>query len=511
MSTEQNQETGVALRQLLPGRLVPATMAELTVAGVAVNSQLVNADYLFLALPGARNDGGDYISDAIARGAVAVLRQADDQHPTGSIEYCDAVPVLAVSDLSSQTSDIASRCYGNPSAQMKVIGVTGTNGKSTCVALISQLYQRTLGSAASIGTLGVIVDGEMTEDYGMTTPDAAVCQKTLAELRARGAELVAMEVSSHGLEQGRVTGIRFQAGVFTNLSHDHLDYHGSLENYAAAKQKLFETLGLKAAVINLDDPYASRMVAAAKQHTRIVSYSLLHFAADLHASEIQYTPTGVNFQLSTPWGSTRVFSPLLGEFNVYNLLAALASLCVSGCDLKALIQAVPELTSVPGRMQRVPGACDVSVVVDYAHTPDALAQAIAATRVHTSGRLWVVFGCGGDRDNSKRPVMAGIAERFADFVVVTSDNPRTEDPLAIIEQICAGFEGNAYTQEPDRRAAIEGAINRAQSGDVILIAGKGHETYQLIGEQKHPFDDVAVAVDALAQRAAKTQQQRPVS
>lgn len=511
MNTEQNKVEGVALRQLLPNRQLPVSIAELSVKGVAVNSRLVQADYLFLALPGARSDGSAYIAEAVDRGAVAALRQADERHPAGSVEQHGPVPVLAVSDLSNQASDIASRCYGNPSAQMKVIGVTGTNGKSTCVALISQLYQRTRGQAATIGTLGVTMDGQLQEDYGMTTPDAAVCQKTLADLRAQGAELVAMEVSSHGLEQGRVAGVHFQAGVFTNLSHDHLDYHGSLENYAAAKQKLFETLGLKAAIINLDDPFASRMLAAAQQHTHIISYSLLHFAADLYASEIQYTPTGVVFQLATPWGRAQVFSPLLGEFNVYNLLAAIASLCMNGCDLDALVDAVPELTSVPGRMQRILGDSDISVVVDYAHTPDALAQAIAATRVHTSGRLWVIFGCGGDRDVSKRPMMAGIAERFADSVVVTSDNPRTEDPQAIIEQICAGFETTNHTREPDRQRAIEYAITQAQTGDVILIAGKGHETYQIIGEQKFPFDDVAIATEALAHRAAKAELRRPAS
>lgn len=490
------------LAHLLPELRLPEQIAVLNICGVSLDSRSVVPGDLFIAVQGTSEDGQRFIGDAMSRGSVAVLVESTPQQRAGQIRYESGIPVISVARLTERVSEIAGRCYGDPSSALQVIGVTGTNGKSTTVSLLAQLYGMVAGRAATMGTLGVAVDGKLKCDFGLTTPDAALCQKLLAELRAEAINMVAMEVSSHGLDQNRVAGVDFRAGIFTNITHDHLDYHGTLQNYAAAKQKLFESMGLQAAVINLDDPFAPQMVAAAKARAEVYSYSLLHFAADVYARELSYSADGVAFRLVSPWGEATVESPLLGEFNVYNLLAAVAALCAVGCDFPAILAAIPRLHPVPGRMQRVAENTDVMAVVDYAHTPDALSHAIAATRVHTSGKLWLVFGCGGDRDRSKRPMMASIAERFADHVIVTSDNPRTENPEAIIRDICGGFSGDKHQCITDRAQAIAHTITAARPGDVVLIAGKGHETYQIIGADKKDFSDVAEAVNALRSRPA---------
>lgn len=486
------------LGRLIPEIKLPGDIARKTVTGITLDSRQVSQNNLFIALKGHRTDGRDYIPEAIERGAAAVFVQGDDDQQTQLLANEHDVPTVLVHELPGRVSEMAAICFGRPSAQMKVIGVTGTNGKSTCVSLIAQLAEQLAVKSATVGTLGVGVDGAL-HDLGMTTPDAVTCQRVLSALYRQGVELTAMEISSHGLDQHRVAAIEFTAGVFTNLSHDHLDYHKSLHHYAAAKQKLFDSFGLNSAIINLDDPFAAQMVEAAKQRADVLTYSLLHFVADVFAEEVQYSADGVHFHLRSPWGNATVASPLLGEFNVYNLLAALAALASQGFDFEQLITAVPHINPVPGRMQKVSGD-DLMVVVDYAHTPDALAHAIAATRVHTSGDLWVVFGCGGDRDRTKRAVMARTAENYADHVVVTSDNPRTESPDSIIAEICLGFVGGAYHSLVDREEAVHFAVQSAQPGDVILLAGKGHENYQIIGDKKLPFCDVDVAEQALRAR-----------
>lgn len=487
---------------------LPEQVASIACTGIQLDSRKVVPGDLFIALKGTNTEGAIFVADAVAKGAVAILQDASALE-VGSLlnglGYFNSIPIIPINHLNASASVIAGRFYRDPSKYLQVIGVTGTNGKSTTVSLLAQLYECVAGSAATLGTLGVFAKGQLIQDTGMTTPDAISCQKMLAELRNQRVGMVAMEVSSHGLDQHRVSGVHFRTGVFTNLSHDHLDYHGTLQSYAAAKQKLFDSFGLQAAVINLDDAFAPQMVAAAKNKSDVYSYSLLHFAADVYATDLRYRVHGVEFSLRTPWGKAIIHSPLLGEFNVYNLLAAFTALCTLGCDFHELVSAIPQLAPVPGRMQRVSLAKDsladdIVAVVDYAHTPDALLQAIAATKVHAPGKLWVVFGCGGDRDRTKRAVMAEVAEQHADHVVVTSDNPRTEDANVIIQDICAGFKKPEYHILPLREEAIAYAILQAKAGDAVLIAGKGHETYQIIGTEKYPFSDVEQVEKALLMR-----------
>lgn len=493
-------QTELSLEQLFPELHLPEPLAGIRISGIASDSRQVAPGELFVAVSGARVDGQQFINAAVQNGANAIAVESSLARKAGSVDWCGTVPVIAVANLPARISELAGQCYGSPSTQLKVIGVTGTNGKSTCVSLISQFYNLLGQSAGTLGTLGAYLKDQRLCDIGMTTPDSVLCQKLLAQLRDAGAQAVAMEVSSHGLDQNRVAGINFRAAIFTNISHDHLDYHETLERYAAAKQRLFEAPALRAAIINLDDPHAQQMMHAAKQQAKVFTYSLLHFAADIFATDIQYSTQGVEFRLVSPWGEDWVLSPLLGEFNVYNLIAALAALRATGANWKALLRAVPQLQSVPGRMQKVAIPADVIAVVDYAHTPDALAQAIAATRVHASGQLWVIFGCGGDRDRTKRPAMAKVAERFADQIIVTSDNPRNENPRSIIAEIATGFRHKEPMVIVDRAGAIQYAIANAEPGDVILIAGKGHETYQIVGQRSIPFDDMEVAAAALQAR-----------
>lgn len=487
------------LGELLPELNLPAPLASLPINGMAIDSRQIQQGEVFVALIGERVNGRQFVGNAIANGAVAILLESTLNNKAGTVDSSGAVPIISVANLADRVSELAGRCYGYPSLKLNVIGVTGTNGKSTCVSLISQLHEHCAGKAATIGTLGVGYDGQW-RDLGMTTPDPASCQRILADLLCEQVDLVAMEVSSHGLDQNRVAGIQFNSAVFTNLTHDHLDYHSNFEHYAAAKQKLFEIPTLKNAIINLDDPFAGQIVDVAKAKAKVFTYSLLHFVADVYATDIQYFPHGAQFHITTPWGETDIYSPLLGEFNIYNLLASLTVLLANGHDLATLVAATKSLEIVPGRMQRIDAVSDITMVVDYAHTPDALAQAIAATRAHALGDLWLVFGCGGDRDPSKRAAMAKVAERFADQIIVTSDNPRSESPEKIIAEICSGFVGGGYHTVTDREEAIHFATQTAKSGDIILLAGKGHENYQIIGDQKLPFDDFLVGRQALHER-----------
>ena len=487
-------QIAVSLPELLGARA--AAWADVQVTGVQLDSRRVAAGDLFLALPGAAHDGRQFIEQAVARGAVAVLAEP----PVAGFVDALHVPLLEQAELAQSVGEIAARFYGDPSDGMTMVGVTGTNGKTTTSRLVAQLLRAAGYRCGVIGTLGAVLDDSAAEAFN-TTPDAVSLQQQLAVWRAEGVDAVCMEVSSHALDQGRVQGTRFDVAVFTNLSRDHLDYHGSMQAYARSKQRLFCQAGLRFAVINADDPFSAQMLAALPAGVEALTFSSSGGPADVSAREAVHFPGGVRAQLQTPWGRGELELPLPGAFNLSNALAAISCAVLLGGEFPAVLRAAARLHSVPGRMQSVLNTLGLQVIVDYAHTPDALEKALEALRPQVEGRLIVVFGCGGDRDPGKRAVMGRVASTAADQVVLTSDNPRSEDPRAILDEIQRGCQGSVQV-EVDRGAAIALAIREAQPGDCVLIAGKGHETYQIIGHERVVFSDVDSAARALQQRAA---------
>lgn len=461
---------------------------------LTADSRQVTAGSLFLAYPGEAHDGRSFIAQAVAQGAAAVLWEGD------GYRWNDAwqVPNLPVSGLRREAGAIADAFYRQPSSRMWMIGVTGTNGKTSCSQWLAQSLTALGRKSAVIGTLGNGFPGALSEAAN-TTPDPIVLHGLLARYLKQGAVAAAMEVSSHGLDQGRVNGVHFDVAVFTNLTRDHLDYHGDMASYGAAKQRLFQWPGLGCAVLNTDDAFGAELAAGlAGSDVRVMSYGLQ--SGMVRGRGLQLGDSGFSMDIDTPYGAVRVETGLLGRFNASNLLAVLSALLVSGVELDAAANAVAALQPVAGRMERLGGGASPAVVIDYAHTPDALEKVLLSLREQTHGQLICVFGCGGNRDKGKRPLMGGVASMLADHVVVTSDNPRHEPPLEIINAILGGMGGN-YLVEPDRAAAIELAISQARPGDVVLLAGKGHETYQQIGEHKLPFSDAEVARRALEGRA----------
>jgi UDP-N-acetylmuramoyl-L-alanyl-D-glutamate--2,6-diaminopimelate ligase len=462
--------------------------------------------FLAYAVEGADNRA--HIAGAFERGASAVLFQ-----PEGFSGPADPARALAVPRLDVLAGEIASRWYGAPSESMRMIGVTGTNGKTSCSQWIAAALTALGEPCAVIGTLGTGMSGHLVHT-GFTTPDAPQTQRSLAQLAAAGARAVAMEVSSHALHQGRVNGTAFDIAVFTNLTQDHLDYHRTFEAYEAAKAKLFDWPALKAAVINRDDAAGRRLIARTQPRMPTIVYGIGAASdapsahAALVATNVRATATGTAFRLSSDWGSADVEVGTLGEFNVSNLLGVLGALLAADVPLADALAQLAKLEPVNGRMQRLGGRIandEPLVVVDYAHTPDALEKTLAALRpmAHArGGRLICAFGCGGDRDATKRPLMGAIAERLADAVVVTSDNPRTEDPASIIDQIVAGMtHPDAVRRIEDRANAILHAVRDAAREDVVLLAGKGHEATQEIMGKKRVFSDQDHARLALAARA----------
>ena len=470
---------------------------DVLVRGLTLDSRQVHAGDAFIALRGTRTHGITFAPAALAQGASAVIAENPAPTPASGETRADA-PLIWVDDLRERVGEIAARFFGRPSSALRTIGVTGTNGKTSIVQLLAAALNALGQRAATIGTLGAGFVGALRAGE-RTTPDAISVQALLAEFRDHGASHVAMEVSSHALEQGRVNAVGFEVAVFTNLTRDHLDYHGTMEAYGAAKARLFAWPGLQSAAINVDDAFGRTLASRLQPGTQRLRYALESPEAEVRATDVRASEAGLAFTLHTPWGTGAIQSALLGRFNVYNLLAVAAALGALGQPFARIVQALQALAPVPGRMNRLGGgAAQPLVVVDYAHTPDALEQALGSLRAHCAGRLVCVFGCGGERDAGKRPLMGAIAERLADRVIVTDDNPRSEDGAAIVRQIVAGLaRPERVVVERDRAAAIALALRGAHGGDAVLIAGKGHEPYQEIGGQRLPFDDLDVARRAL--------------
>lgn len=490
-------------RAMLLSELLPeleGLSAELAVTGLVQDSREVAPGDAFVAIAGFGAHGLHFVDAARAAGASAILFEppAPDDLPAPD----DAI---AVPGLRKRMGAMADQFHGQPSAAMTTVGVTGTNGKTSTVQLLAQAWTLRGQKAGTVGTLGAGVWPKIVPT-GFTTPLVLRLHALLAELRDEGAQAVAMEVSSHALDQGRVDGVHFDVGVFTNLTRDHLDYHGDMASYGAAKARLFDWPGLRAAAVNLDDAFGRELFAAVGGKVHAIGFSSRGAAgASVRAEDLHLDGRGIRFMLHAGGQAHPVRSPLLGRFNVDNLLAVAATLFALGMAPALVAETLSQLVPVDGRMNRLGGeAGQPLVVIDYAHTPDALEQALSSLRGHTAGRLLCVFGCGGERDTGKRPQMAAIAERLADRVVVTDDNPRREDGDAIVAGILSGFaDPSRVVVQRDRARAIALAIAEAGADDVVLVAGKGHEPYQEIDGIRHPFDDTEVARDLLRARAAE--------
>jgi UDP-N-acetylmuramoyl-L-alanyl-D-glutamate--2,6-diaminopimelate ligase len=484
------------LSELLPD--VAGVPRDLAITGLVQDSRAVRPGDAFVAVGPVANDmaahGLRFAAQARQAGAVAVLFE-----PPAPGEWPAPADAIAVPRLQARIGAIADHFHGSPSREMTVVGVTGTNGKTSTVQLLSQAWALRGTTSGSIGTLGAGLYGHVAPT-GFTTPLVLQLHALLAGLRDAGATAVAMEVSSHALHQGRVDGVHFDVAVFTNLTRDHLDYHGDMQAYGDAKARLFQWPQLRAAVLNLDDAFGRELRAALPGATHGIGISSRGAQADVRAENIVLDAAGIVFDLLLGDSRREVRSPLLGRFNVDNLLAVAGTLHALGDAADAIADTLARLQPVAGRMTRIGGdGVRPLVVIDYAHTPDALEQALASLRAHAHGRLLCVFGCGGERDRGKRPQMAAIAERGADNVIVTDDNPRDEDGDAIVAEILAGFaDRSAVAVERDRAAAIARAVGAAGPGDIVLIAGKGHEPYQEVAGVRHPFDDLQVAARALS-------------
>lgn len=516
--TSRYQTRNLVLSNLLPD-VELGNAASLVVHNLCLDTRQLKAGDVFIAFAGVKVDGRDFIAKAVELGAVAILVEADKSWQ--GIDWLGNVPVIAVENLPERVSQIAGYFFNEPSKKIHLIGITGTNGKTTCSLMAAQMLALLQQKSAVIGTLGYgLLDAtviaplsqqiNLLTSTGLTTPDPVTLQRLLDELNQQGASSAAVEVSSHSLQQKRVAGLQFSTAIFTNLTQDHLDYHGDLVSYGNVKAQLLQMPGLRTAVINLDDSWTASLQARAPSGVKVLSYSI-EKTADVCATNIELHARGVRAHIATPWGSADIDMPLLGKFNLSNLLSVIAAIGAQGFSLEQILPLINRLEPAPGRMQLITvdqSAQEIQVIVDYAHTPDALENTLTAIHQHKAGRVWTVFGCGGDRDKSKRPLMGKIAERFSDYVIVTNDNPRSENPATIAADIVRGMNSpSGCLVIADRAQAIDFAIQQAKAGDIVLIAGKGHEDYQIFATQTLPFSDSKHARISLQRRIAKLESQ----
>ncbi|MFI4954766.1 MAG: UDP-N-acetylmuramoyl-L-alanyl-D-glutamate--2,6-diaminopimelate ligase [Gammaproteobacteria bacterium] len=467
---------------------------EIPIAGLAVDSRTMKKGEVFLAYPGTDSDGRNYIEAAIQQGAAAVLYEPD----TG-IELPNDIPLIPMVGLREHVGALAARWFNYPTRHLKIFGVTGTNGKTSCTHYLAQALSALGNACGVLGTLGTGFPSQLQTSQ-LTTPGALAVQQITTDLLNQGAKALAMEVSSHAIVQGRVNCVHFNTAIFTNLTQDHLDYHHTMSAYGAAKAQLFQWPSLQHAVINLDDAFGYALFLELQQQVILdvigyttVGHSDLPAKQMVQAINIVDDQHGLQADVLTPWGKGHLRCSLLGRFNLENVLAVLTALCANGIALGHALAAIEGLSAVPGRLQCFGGKDQPLVVVDYAHTPDALQKALATLRAYQPNKLTCVFGCGGDRDPTKRSLMGSVAAEFSDVVIITNDNPRTEDPKKIIADIQKGIPLHKHIKvECDRAKAIEMAIQAAQAGDIVLIAGKGHEDYQIIGKQRLHFSDAEV-------------------
>jgi UDP-N-acetylmuramoyl-L-alanyl-D-glutamate--2,6-diaminopimelate ligase len=487
----------MTLAELLQGC---ADAPDVAIEGIASDTRELAAGYLFLACGGMNSHGLDYVQQAIAAGAVAVAYDATTAKTVADVD----MPLVAVDDLRGQLGEIANRFFNYPSRSVRVIGVTGTNGKTTVAWLLAQCLQQLDKPSGYIGTLGYGV-AEIDESEGMTTPDVVELHRRLAEIRDAGATCAAIEVSSHALAQQRIDGVQVDTALFTNLSRDHLDYHGDMQAYAEAKASLFLDAGPKRRIINLDSEFGTQLAARCGSDVVTVSTNFDRVANGrpyVFVRSVIAKQDGFDVAVLSSWGNGSLWLPLPGDFNIANAVLVLAFLLSDGVPFDVASAALSNVTAPPGRMQRVDSATGPAVFIDYAHTPLAVEVALRALQPHCRGKLWCIFGCGGDRDTGKRPLMGRAAERLADQIVVTSDNPRNEDAGDIITAIVDGLNDKpGVTVIEDRAAAIAWAIREANASDVILLAGKGHENYQLIGDERRDFSDYGTAIANLLLRS----------
>lgn len=483
------------LRALLQASGLPPGLADPEISTLCHDSRAATPGCLFFALPGSKSDGSAFVAQAAALGAAAAVVGKAPEDP--------GCPIVVVENPRAAMADVAAAFHGHPDRPLKCVGVTGTNGKTTTAFLVKHLFDSVGMRCGLVGTVKYVV-GDTELPASRTTPESLDLQRLLADMRDLGDRAVAMEVSSHSLVQDRVRGIEFDAAVFTNLTQDHLDYHGSMDAYFEAKARLFENLAAQTAkkpraIVNSDDRFGQRLLDRFSKRLKTVSFGR-NVHADFRASGIRQDLHGTRFALEARGKSYLVRSPLIGLFNVYNTLGALAACMTCGVELRRAIDALAAAPQVPGRLERVPARRNFQVFVDYAHTDDALRNVLQTLRECGPARLIAVFGCGGDRDRAKRPLMAAAGESLADLLILTSDNPRSENPDDILAEMEKGLSRRTHEKIPDREAAIRRAIDLAGPGDIVLIAGKGHEKTQEFADSKIPFDDVAVAARAISDK-----------